>query len=152
MFERQMMKTVMLISMLIFITLYLMFGAEAKAAEEKTATLRWVNPTQYVDGSPLDVTRIRGYHIYWEEGVDPSPNNPSTSRITLDVPEGGVIPTSYEALFMMQPRPEPYVYHFRISVFLDSGIESAPSNVAIKDFGVVKSSAPPNAPTGLTAE
>lgn len=137
---------VMIVSMLIFMTLYLIMTNFAQAAEERTATLRWLNPTEYVNGDALDGADIAGYYIYWDEGQDP---NTSSSRI--DFPSaGGAI--EYLATFMMTPRPEPYVYHFRISVYLADGRESAPSNVAIKDFGVVKSSALPNAPQGLSVE
>lgn len=118
----------------------------AKAAEEKTATLRWNNPTEYTDGTPLDASRIRGYHIYWEENADPT-----TASSRIDFPVTGPS-NEYVATFMMQPRPEPYVYHFKMTVYLDSGVESTLSNVAIKDFGVVKSSAPPNAILDLSVE
>lgn len=118
----------------------------AKAAEERTATLRWANPTEYVNGDPLDAADIAGYHIYWEEGSEP---NTSSSRIDYPVTGGN---NQYIATFMMTPRPEPYVYHFRITVYLADGRESLLSNTAIKDFGVVKSSANPGAIQDLSVE
>lgn len=122
----------------------IMFNS-AQAAEERTATLNWSNPTTYTDTSPLNSADIGGYYIYWEDGAEPTV---SSSRIDFPAPGGSI---NYIASFLLDPRPQPYVFHFKVSIYLTDGRESAlSSDTGIKDFGVVKSTALPNAPMGLS--
>lgn len=82
-----------------------------------TATLSWLPPTEYTDGSPL--TDLAGYKIYYGTAIDDYPN-----VITIDNP--GI------ATYVIDNLPAGNTYYFVITSFGSGGIESEYSAVGSK--------------------
>lgn len=92
-------------------------GGDSGSTGYGTATLSWLPPTEYTDGSPL--TDLAGYKIYYGTAVDDYPN-----VITIDNP--GI------ATYVIDNLPAGNTYYFVITAFGSDGIESDYSAVGSK--------------------
>lgn len=107
-----------------------------------TATLNWIEPTQYTDGTPLNPTNIKSYRIYYE--IDATITESST---TVDVPRG----TNTTIQLSLSPRETPYVANFAARTVLNDGRTSDFSNIVTKTIQV-DTTANPNPPSTMTIE
>ena len=81
-----------------------------------SATLSWYPPTQNDDGSPL--TDLAGYRVYWGR-------EPGNWENSVTVPNPGVATYVVEQLMPAQ-------WHFVVTAYTSSGIESAYSRSTSK--------------------
>lgn len=121
-----------------FLFVFLLISSIAYA--DQTSNLTWTPPTTRVDGTPLNATEIKVYHIYRE--ID--------APVTLESHSFDVAPaaTATDTL-TLSPRDTPYTINYFITVELKDGLVSVPSNVGTKTF-LVSSTSPPNAPEILS--
>ena len=91
-------------------------SVNASQAALGSATLRWVAPTQTVDGAPL--TNLAGYRIYWGT----SPTNLSQLASINDAAA-----TSYQVNGLTTG-----TWYFTVRAFDSANVEGASSNVASK--------------------
>ncbi len=97
-----------------------------------TATVTWVNPTTYTDGTALTLASVNVYR-------GTSAAGPWTKIGT--VTEGSTLITSYTDT----SAPAGSTVYYYVTAVDGSGSESAPSNTASKAIALPT----PNAPTGL---
>lgn len=81
-----------------------------------TVTLQWVAPTTWIDNSPLSLSEISGYHVYYGTSATDTPNtvninDGSATQYTITLPTGS--------------------YYFRISSISNNGVEG-PMSTAIQ--------------------
>lgn len=86
------------------------------AANNGTATLTWVPPTQNTNGTP--VTTLTGYHIYY---------GTTEGALSQSIVVSGASTTSYEITGLSSG-----TWYFAVAAMAADGSESAQSNVGSK--------------------
>jgi hypothetical protein len=94
------------------------FDIQVHAFATGTATLAWMPPTEYEDGTSL-AGELAGFKIYWGSGE----YGRYTKSVTLHNP--GL--TSYVVENLLSG-----LHHFAVTAFTTAGIESVPSDGAVK--------------------
>ena len=93
-----------------------MTPAIASVTTIASVTLQWVAPTTWIDNSPLSLSEISGYHVYYGTSATDTPNtvninDGSATQYTITLPTGS--------------------YYFRISSISNNGVEG-PMSTAIQ--------------------
>ncbi len=94
-------------------------GTSGSTTDSQNAkiTFSWVAPTTLVDGTPISLSQIGGYRLYY----GPTASNTPNMVVIND-------PTSWEHTLTL----EPGTYYFRVSTYDVNGIEG-PKSEAISD-------------------
>ena len=105
-------------------------------------TIRWVPPTENVDGTPL--TDLAGYRVYWgEDAGGPYPNQ-------MDISDGSL--TSSPVTFTLDHAGQ-VTWYFVMTAIDTDGNESAYSNEVAKTITVtITDNRPPAPPTQLEVD
>ena len=144
----------------LWMTLAPMTGVQAQPSGviidgQGSATLSWVRPTENTDGSPLAVTDIDHFTVYYgeESRTGRCPDTPAVDgdttcyQATSQVSNGGV--TSSMMNFSLT---EDTTIYFAITAVHSNGQSSAYSGEATKTFTVLVTGVTPEAPTAVDVE
>lgn len=101
------------------------------------AQLSWEPPTEYTDGSPLTLSELSGYRIYF--GTDQG--GPYTVTVEIDNP--------FVQSWVIEDLPAGFTYYFVATAVTGEGLESAFSNEA-STFIEPAPEADPSAPSDLS--
>lgn len=128
----------------VFAVLLSVLGYQPVFAAAVDAQLSWEAPTTRADGSELRAEEIAGYRIYQAVDGEVS-DDPDAENVLVEVG------TEKRISLDLMPRHDPYSLRFAIRTVDTNGLVSALSTVIALPV-VVKSTAPPSPPTGVTFE